>query len=170
MTCHRKPVVLKHIFRWGEAYLEGKLLFITYIRNSCLASGTLLRCLMNDWKGQVRIISITAKVPKERKNPSCYFVWVWIMLRKTHHFGTIAGVFPASSQFAALTWVNSHPNHAGPPRRPPMQSEKTLVSETLLLWKAKQAGETVVLFRLTACITEINKYIVFFLPSFTDEQ
>lgn len=59
---------------------------------------------MNDWKGDVRV-SITAEVPKERKNPFCYFVLFWIMFRNMHHFSTIAKVFPASYQTAALSWT-----------------------------------------------------------------
>lgn len=124
----------------------------------------LLRCHMNDWKGDVRVI-ITARVPKERKNPFCYFVLFWIMFRKMHHFTTVAKVFPASYQSAAYSWIHAHPDHAGPPWRPPTHSEKTVVFETLLWWKVKQSRETADPFRFARGQHWNKNCIIFFFHS-----
>lgn len=84
---------------------------------------------MNDWKGDVRV-SITAEVPKERKNPLllCFALdYVQEDASLQYNCQSVSCIISVCS----LELDIAHPDHAGSLWRPPTHSEQTVVFETL---------------------------------------
>lgn len=141
------PAILNYIFKWEE----GKLLFITCIRNSCLASPGMPHEWLERWC-QSKHHSKSAK-GKEKSFLLLCFVLDYVQEDASLHYScqSVSCILPVCS--LEMDTCPSWPCWSSLETSNTFR-EETVVFKTLLWWKVKQSRETADPCRLARCNTE----------------